>query len=119
MDDNGAFLATTLLGAKVVDGSGVHLGALADLAASWSGGEDLPVVTHGVIRYHGKTQVFPLANVQLSQREIRISGSPVLATDEPGPLLLKQHVLDNQRAVPYTHLTLPTHLHWYASFRAT
>jgi len=96
MDDNGAFLATTLLGAKVVDGSGVHLGALADLAASWSGGEDLPVVTHGVIRYHGKTQVFPWANVQLSQREIRISSSPVLATDEPGPILLKQHVLDHQ-----------------------
>jgi CBS domain-containing protein len=96
MYDNGAFLATIVLGAKVVDRSGHHHGVLSDLAASWSGGDDLPVVTHGVIRLHGKTKVFAWANVDLSQRELRISTDVVDAASEPGPILLKQHVLDHQ-----------------------
>lgn len=96
MDENAAFLATTLLGAKVVDAAGNHLGSLADLAASWSGGDELPVVTHGVMRSHGKTQVFTWTNVHLAQREVRIETSPVFVSDEPGPILLKQHVLDHQ-----------------------
>jgi CBS domain-containing protein len=96
MDDKGAFLATTLLGVKVVDSTGTNHGALSDLAASWSGGDDLPVVTHGVIRTHGRTQVFTWENVHLGQREIKISTRVDEVTDEPGPILLKQHVLDHQ-----------------------
>ena len=96
MDDKGAFLATTLLGAKVVDSNGTNHGALSDLAASWSGGDDLPVVTHGVIRIHGRTQVFTWENVHLGQREIKISTRVDEVTEEPGPILLRQHVLDHQ-----------------------
>jgi CBS domain-containing protein len=96
MDDKGAFLATTLFGAKVVDSTGTRHGVLSDLAASWSGGDDLPVVTHGVIRNHGRTQVFPWVNVHLSQREVKISSDVQELAGEPGPILIKQHVLDHQ-----------------------
>ncbi|MEY3763702.1 MAG: hypothetical protein RJB05_341 [Armatimonadota bacterium] len=96
MDAKGAFLATTLLGAKVIDTNGIHHGVLFDLAASWSGGDDLPIVTHGVIQFHGKTKVFAWTNVNLSQRDIKIAGPVEDALSPPGPMLLKQHVLDHQ-----------------------
>lgn len=96
MYDNGAFLATIVLGAKVVDSAGIQHGVLSDLAASWSGGDDLPVVTHGVIRQHGKTKTFAWQNVDLSPREVKISMPVQEVSVEPGPILLKQHVLDHQ-----------------------
>lgn len=96
MNETSAFLATTLLGARVLDTTGHRLGTLFDLAVSWNGGDELPVVTHGVIRSHGKSYQFDWTDVKLGRGDIRIHAPLVHFDEESKRILLKQHVLDRQ-----------------------